>query len=90
MDIGVLSLLWLLLIGLVVGAIARALVPGPDPMTWWQTMLLGVVGSFVGGFLGSLFPGGRSPLDLGPSNIVLSVIGAVVTLLIYRRVRAPR
>lgn len=85
---GPLGLLWMLLIGLVTGGLARALVPGPDPMPWWQTMVLGVVGSYVGGFLGSLFPGGRSPTELGPSNIVLSVIGAVVALLIYRRVKA--
>lgn len=82
-----LGILWMLLIGLVTGGIARVLVPGKDPMTWWQTMLLGVAGSFVGGFVGSLFPGGRSPLDLGPSNIVLSVIGAVIALLVWRRVK---
>lgn len=81
------GLLWMLLIGLVTGGIARALVPGKDPMAWWQTMLLGVVGSYVGGFIGSLFPGGRSPLDFGPSNIVLAVIGAVIALLVYRRVK---
>lgn len=77
----------MLLIGLVSGAIARALVPGKDPMAWWQTMLLGVVGSYVGGFVGSLFPGGRSPLELGPSNIILSVIGAIIALLVWRRVK---
>lgn len=77
----------MLLIGLVSGAIARALVPGKDPMAWWQTMLLGVVGSYVGGFVGSLFPGGRSPMDLGPSNIILSVIGAIIALLVWRRVK---
>ena len=81
------GLLWMLLIGLVSGALARALVPGKDPMAWWQTMLLGVVGSYVGGFVGSLFPGGRSPLDLGPSNIILSVIGAIIALLVWRRVK---
>ncbi|MFP5331322.1 MAG: GlsB/YeaQ/YmgE family stress response membrane protein [Acidimicrobiia bacterium] len=81
------GILWMLLIGLVTGGIARVLVPGKDPMTWWQTMLLGVVGSFVGGFVGSLFPGGRSPLELGPSNIVFSVIGAVIALLVWRRVK---
>ena len=81
------GLLWMLLIGLVSGAIARALVPGKDPMAWWQTMLLGVVGSYVGGFVGSLFPGGRSPLEFGTSNIILSVIGAIIALLVWRRVK---
>lgn len=81
-----LGLLWLLLIGLIAGAIARALVPGPDPMPWWQTMLLGVVGSFVGGFIGSLF-GDGSVTDIQTSGIILSVVGAIVALLIYRMVK---
>lgn len=81
-----LGLLWLLLIGLIAGFIARALVPGPDPMSWWQTMLLGVVGSFVGGFIGSLLSDG-SITDVSSSGIILSVIGAVVTLLVYRMVK---
>lgn len=81
-----LGLLWLLLIGLIAGAIARALVPGPDPMAWWQTMLLGVVGSYVGGFIGSLF-GDGSVTDINTSGIILSVVGAVVALLVFRMVR---
>ena len=47
-------LLYLLIIGLVAGALARLLVPGPDPMSLGMTWLLGVIGSFVGGFLGKL------------------------------------
>jgi uncharacterized membrane protein YeaQ/YmgE (transglycosylase-associated protein family) len=84
----VLGLLWLLLIGLIAGALARALVPGPDPMPWWQTILLGVVGSYVGGLIAGVLPGGRPITDIGPSNIVLSVIGAVIALLVFRRVRS--
>lgn len=81
-----LALLWLLLIGLIAGAIARAIVPGPDPMPWWQTMLLGVVGSFVGGFIGALLAG-DDVTDVSTSGILLSVVGAVVVLLLYRMVR---
>lgn len=44
-----LSILWLLIIGLVIGAIGRFVVPGRNPMPWWLTMLLGVVGAIVGG-----------------------------------------
>jgi uncharacterized membrane protein YeaQ/YmgE (transglycosylase-associated protein family) len=80
------SLLWLLLIGLIAGLLARAIVPGPDPMAWWQTILLGVVGSFVGGFIGSLF-GDGDITDINSSGIVLSVIGAVVALIVYRMVK---
>jgi len=47
-----------LLIGLVAGFIARALVPGPDPMGWLGTLILGVIGSFVGGTLAALIFGG--------------------------------
>ena len=81
-----LGILWLLLIGLVAGALARAIVPGPDPMPWWQTIILGIIGSFVGGFIGSLL-GDGDITDLNTSGIILSVIGAVVALLVYRMVR---
>ncbi|HVR32663.1 MAG TPA: GlsB/YeaQ/YmgE family stress response membrane protein [Acidimicrobiia bacterium] len=81
-----LGILWLLLIGLIAGALARAIVPGPDPMAWWQTIVLGVIGSFVGGFIGSLL-GDGDITDLNTSGILLSVVGAVVALLVYRMVR---
>ena len=80
------SLLWLLLIGLVAGALARLIVPGDDPMPWWQTILLGVVGSFVGGFIGSLFGDGDIG-DLETAGILMSVVGAVIALLVLRMVR---
>ena len=85
-ELEVLGLLWLLLIGLIAGALARAIVPGPDPMPWWQTIILGVIGSFVGGFIGSLL-GDGDITDLNTSGIILSVVGAVIALLVYRMVR---
>ncbi|MGZ4603007.1 MAG: GlsB/YeaQ/YmgE family stress response membrane protein, partial [Kineosporiaceae bacterium] len=42
----------MIVVGLIAGFIARAIVPGPDPMGIWATILLGIVGSFIGGFLG--------------------------------------
>jgi uncharacterized membrane protein YeaQ/YmgE (transglycosylase-associated protein family) len=75
----------LLLIGLVAGFVARALVPGPDPMGVGGTLLLGVVGSFVGGFLGYVLFGkdvGEGALQ--PSGIIGSVIGAILVLLLWR------
>ena len=80
------SILWLLLIGLIAGALARLIVPGEDPMPCWQTILLGVVGSYVGGFIGSLFGDGNIG-DLETAGILMSVVGAVIALLIYRMVR---
>jgi uncharacterized membrane protein YeaQ/YmgE (transglycosylase-associated protein family) len=83
----------LLLVGLVAGYIARALVPGRDPMGVLATMLLGVVGSFIGGFLGYvLFGKDVSEGALQPSGIIGSVIGAIVALLVWRAFsrRRPR
>jgi len=77
------GLIAFLILGLIAGFIARALVPGPDPMGWVGTMVLGVVGSFVGGTLAALLFGGS--LDLTPSGIVGSIIGSIIALLIWRQ-----
>jgi uncharacterized membrane protein YeaQ/YmgE (transglycosylase-associated protein family) len=75
----------MIIVGLVAGFIARALVPGPDPMGVGGTILLGVVGSFVGGFLGYvLFHKDASQGALQPSGIIGSILGAIVVLLLWR------
>jgi uncharacterized membrane protein YeaQ/YmgE (transglycosylase-associated protein family) len=86
------AVLWfiivLLVVGLLAGALARLLVPGPDPMSLAATWLLGVLGSFVGGFLGYVLFG--ADIDDGvvqTSGIIGSVIGAIILLLIYRAVQ---
>ena len=77
----------LVVVGLIAGALARLLVPGRDPMGIGATILLGIVGSFVGGFLGyALFHKDSSQGAFQPSGIVGSVIGAIIVLLIYRAV----
>ena len=82
------GLILFLIVGLIAGFIARALVPGPDPMGWVGTMVLGVVGSFVGGALAALLFGGT--LDLTPSGLVGSVLGAILVLLIWRSMGGRR
>jgi len=83
----ILFLIGLLLIGLIAGFIARAVVPGPDPMGVGGTILLGIVGSFVGGFLGYLLFGHDiSDGAVQTSGILGSVLGAIIVLLIYRAV----
>ncbi len=80
-------LLSMLIIGIIAGFLARLLVPGRDPMGFWATVLLGVIGSFVGGFLGYVIFG--HDLDEGalqPAGIIGSVIGAVIVLLIWRQI----
>jgi uncharacterized membrane protein YeaQ/YmgE (transglycosylase-associated protein family) len=84
-------LLYLLIIGLVAGALARLLVPGPDPMSLGMTWLLGVIGSFVGGFLGKLlFNNDAEDGWFQASGIIGSIVGAIVVLLIYRAVASRR
>jgi uncharacterized membrane protein YeaQ/YmgE (transglycosylase-associated protein family) len=81
-------LLYLLLIGIVAGFLARALVPGRDPMSIGETIVLGIVGSFIGGFLGYVLFG--HDLDDGAfqaSGLLGSIVGAIVALLVWRAVR---
>lgn len=81
----VMFVIFLLLIGLVAGFLARLLVPGPDPMGILATIVLGVVGSFVGGFLGYvLFHKDSSQGALQPSGLLGSLVGAVIVLLLWR------
>jgi uncharacterized membrane protein YeaQ/YmgE (transglycosylase-associated protein family) len=75
-------IIWTLIIGLVVGALAKLIMPGKDPGGVVVTMLLGVAGSLVAGFLGRAL-GWYHSAGSGP-GIVSSIIGALVLLGIYR------
>ena len=80
-------ILYLILVGLVAGFIARALVPGRDPMSVTGTILLGIVGSFIGGFLGYVLTHhDAQDRAFQASGIIGSIIGAIVALLIYRAI----
>lgn len=77
---------WIVL-GLIVGAIARLVVPGRQPMGWIATILLGVAGSFVGGTLGAFIFEHRFSVQQPAIHTFLgSLIGAVLLLLIYKAV----
>ena len=81
----------MLLIGLVSGFIARALVPGKDSMSVGATIVLGIVGSLVGGFLGYvLFRHDSSHGAFQASGIIGSIVGSVIVLLIMRAMNGRR
>ena len=74
----------MVIIGIIAGYLGRLLVPGPDPMGFVGTVVLGIVGSFVGGFLGYvLFGKDISEGALQPSGIIGSIIGAIIVLVLY-------
>ncbi|MFN8023428.1 MAG: GlsB/YeaQ/YmgE family stress response membrane protein [Acidimicrobiales bacterium] len=78
-------ILYLLVIGVVAGFLARLLVPGRDPMSVGATILLGIIGSFIGGFIGwAIFGKDLSEGALQPSGVIGSIVGAVIALLVYR------
>ena len=77
-----------LVVGLIVGAVAKLLMPGKDPGGIIVTILLGIAGSFVAGFLGRAVGWYRDPAS-GP-GIIASVIGAMILLALYRLVTRRR
>ena len=76
---------WMFVVGIVVGAIARAIMPGAEHMGLFLTGLLGIAGSFVGGFIARLFSKPPEGAPIHPAGIVLSIIGAVIVLFVWTR-----
>ena len=75
----------MLIVGAIAGFVARAVVPGPDPMGVVGTIVLGIVGSLIGGFLGYvLFGHDAGQGALQASGILGSIVGAIIALLVYR------
>jgi uncharacterized membrane protein YeaQ/YmgE (transglycosylase-associated protein family) len=79
MDFGAHSIIWTILVGLVIGAIAKLLMPGRDPGGCIITILLGMAGAFVGTWIGRVFAG-----ENYVAGWIMSVVGAMVLLLLYR------
>lgn len=80
--------LWMLIVGLIVGALAKLIMPGDDPGGIIVTMLLGVAGALVAGWLGRAV-GFYGEGDAGP-GIIASIIGAILLLGLYRAFGARR
>ncbi len=81
-------LTWII-IGLIAGALGKLIMPGDDPGGFIVTIILGIVGAFVGGFVFSLFGGaGVTGFNLG--SILVATVGAIIVLAIYRAVAGGR
>jgi uncharacterized membrane protein YeaQ/YmgE (transglycosylase-associated protein family) len=81
------TIVWTLIIGLVIGAVAKLLMPGKDPGGCIITMLLGIAGAFVAGYIGRV-AGWYQPGQ--PAGFIASVIGAMILLLLYRIIAGRR
>jgi uncharacterized membrane protein YeaQ/YmgE (transglycosylase-associated protein family) len=72
--------------GLIVGGLARLAVPGPDPFSWWQTIVLGVAGSLLGGLVAALLGmGAAAEAGDAITGFLFSLAGATILLILYRR-----
>ena len=76
-------LVFLIVGGFVVGGLARLAVPGPDPMPWWATILLGIAGMWIGGTVAWVFFGRGS-------SFIISLLTAVLLLIAYRKLVQKR
>lgn len=84
-DIGFLDIIWYAIAGIVIGALARLLLPGKQAMGWFATMVLGVVAAIVGGLIwNAIFPDNDGIAWIG------SIIVAILLLVGYERVVAKR
>ncbi|HWU37297.1 MAG TPA: GlsB/YeaQ/YmgE family stress response membrane protein [Candidatus Acidoferrum sp.] len=78
-------ILWSIVVGFLIGLIARAILPGAQHMGFFVTAILGIVGSFVGGFIGSLISKPEEGSMFHPAGLFLSIVGAVIVLFLWTR-----
>ena len=79
---GIMGIIWMIVVGFVVGLLARFFYPGAIDLGFWMTALLGIGGSLVGGVIGGLIwksPEGK----FHPAGIILSVLGSMILIWVY-------
>ncbi|HEY4067248.1 MAG TPA: GlsB/YeaQ/YmgE family stress response membrane protein [Burkholderiaceae bacterium] len=79
-------IIWMFIVGIVVGALARLIMPGSEHMGLIMTGVIGIVGSFIGGFIARLFSKPADGAIVHPAGLILSVIGALILLFVMNRV----
>ena len=80
--------LWMFIVGIVVGAIARLIMPGAEHMGILITGVLGVAGSFLGGLIARIFSRPPEGAPFHPAGIILSIVGALILLFLWNRFAA--
>ena len=78
-------LIWMFVVGIVVGAIARFIMPGAEHMGLIMTGIVGIAGSFIGGFIARLFSKPADGAIVHPAGIILSVVGALILLFVIQK-----
>ncbi len=79
-----LHIIWSIIVGFIVGLVARALIPGDQQMGFWATALVGIVGSVIGGLIARIFSKPADGALFHPAGFVLSVIGAILIIVALR------
>ena len=83
----ILHIIWSIIVGFIVGLIARAIIPGTQHMGFIMTTILGIVGSLVGGLIARLFSRPPEGSKFHPAGFLLSILGAIVLLVIWGLIR---
>jgi uncharacterized membrane protein YeaQ/YmgE (transglycosylase-associated protein family) len=78
-----LHIIWYIIVGFIVGLIARAIMPGAQHLGFIMTTLLGIAGSIVGGLIGRLFSKPEPGSSFHPAGFIMSLIGAIILLFIW-------
>ena len=74
-------LIRMIIVGFIVGLIARAVVPGADSMKWYMTALLGIAGAFLGGLIHKLLHPATAGEPFHPAGFLMSIVGAIIVIL---------
>jgi uncharacterized membrane protein YeaQ/YmgE (transglycosylase-associated protein family) len=77
-----------IVVGLIAGALARLIMPGRDPMGIIATIVLGIIGSLIGGFVSMAIWRNNNTSAFQGSGLLLSILGAIIVLWIYRMVKS--
>jgi len=76
--------LWFAIVGFFIGLIARAILPGADQYGILMTTIIGIAGSFIGGFVGGLIKKPEEGAKFHPAGFIMSIIGAIILLYCLR------